>query len=82
MFTLLGGIWGKIATALVGLAGIFAALFGWSLNIKKSTRLKIQAEQQQKTLERLKIKDEIERNIDNAPGDVKQRLRDKGYIRD
>lgn len=82
MLGLLGGIWGKIATAVVGLAGIFAAMLGWRHGIKKSTRLKIQSEQQRNTLERLKIKDEIERNLDSASGDVRQRLRDKGYIRD
>jgi hypothetical protein len=82
MLGLLGGLWGKVATAIVGIASLIAAMFGWRYSIRKSQRMEIETQQQAKTLERLRIKDEVERNLANVGGDVRERLRDKGYLRD
>ena len=82
MLGLLGGLWGKVATAIVGIASLIAAMLGWRYSIRKSQRMEIETQQQAKTLERLRIKDEVERNLANVGGDVRERLRDKGYLRD
>lgn len=83
MIGLLGGIWGKIATAVVGMATFLAAMLGWRHGIRKKVRLEIENEQQRNTLERIKIKERLASRVDSmSDDDVLERLRDKGYIRD
>ena len=82
MWSLIGGIWGKIATLVAGIAMVLGTALGWRHSIRKSVRQEIATKQAEATIKRLEIKSEVERNFGNASGDVRSRLRDKGLLRD
>ena len=83
MMSLVMGGWGKIATAVVGIATFLASMLGWRHGIRKKARLEIENAQQRNTLERIKIKEKMAAQVNGmSDGDVLERLRDKGYLRD
>ena len=83
MLGLIGGIWGRLATVMVGVAGLVAALFSWRHSIRKSQRQAIENEQQRRTIERLKIKAQVGADVRGmSDDDILDKLRDQGFIRD
>ena len=83
MLGLLGAIWGRFATIIVGISGVFAMLAGWRFSIRKAQREQIENEQTKRTLERLRIKEKARAEAGAMDDDsILAKLRELGYVRD
>ena len=80
---LLGGLWGRIAMLAVGVASIAATLLGIRWRIRKTAKEEMSSEIQERTLDRIKDAQDAADDARGIPdGDIRNKLRDKGYLRD
>ena len=79
----LGGIWSKFVALIIGAIGLVVGLYGLRYRIRAGARADLEAEMRARTLERLQHARDIEDvGAGMSDGDVFDRLRDKGLIRD
>ena len=79
--SILAALWGRFAGYAVSAVMAVAAIFGMIWNIKRGAKDEMRAEIQAKTVERIqRARDAVD--AIPADGDVRERLRDKGYLRD
>jgi len=80
---LLGGLWGKFATLIVGAVALLAAVLRIRYKVRKGAQEEMRAEIQERTLERIKTSQEVDADVDDmSDGDILDKLRDNGWIRD
>lgn len=80
---LLGMLWGRTATLIVGVVGIIAVLAGLRHSIRKGAKNEMSQEIQDRTMERIRIAQRIARERGDPDRDsVIDRLREQGQLRD
>jgi hypothetical protein len=78
----LGGIWGRIVMALVILSGFIASLFALRWRIRRKAQEDMSVEIQERTLERLEDAKDAVDDFRSDGRDIRDKLRDQGYLRD
>ena len=80
---MLGGLWGRFATIIVGAVSLLTALLGLRYKIRKGAQQEMRAEIQERTIERIKVAQEVDADVDGMSDDtILDKLRDNGWVRD
>lgn len=82
LISLFGGIWGKVATIVVGAVGLLTAFLGMRYKIRKTAKEEMRTEIQERTLEQIREAEKVSQDVDAMPdGDILDKLRDNGWVR-